>query len=89
MEKPWKQRLSEAVPFIILTILTVPLAIGYIWIIISTFSQRTFGLIPGDDEGNFGGLTLENTFYESIRVIFQDGSGSVCQHLIKIGLDRV
>ena len=60
MEKPWKQRLSEAGPVIILSILTVPLAIGYIWIIISTFSQRTFGLIPVDDEGNFGGLTLEN-----------------------------
>jgi inositol-phosphate transport system permease protein len=60
MEKPWQQRLNEAIPFIILIILTIPLAVGYLWIIISTFSKRTYGLVPVDDEGHFGGLTLEN-----------------------------
>jgi len=60
MQKPWKQRLSESLPLIILTILTIPVAVGYVWIIISTFSKRTYGLIPVDDQGNFGGLTLEN-----------------------------
>ncbi|MGD9147133.1 MAG: carbohydrate ABC transporter permease [Anaerolineae bacterium] len=56
----WKQRLSSAVPYILLTILTIPVFVGYIWIIISTFSGRTYGLVPVDSEGNFGGLTLAN-----------------------------
>jgi len=56
----WKQRLSNAVPYILLTILTVPVFIGYVWIIISTFSSRTYGLVPVDSNGNFGGLTLVN-----------------------------
>lgn len=60
MNKPWSQRLAEATPLVILTILTIPLAVGYIWIVISTFSRRTYGLVPVDDAGNFGGLTLEN-----------------------------
>ena len=60
MQKPWQQRLSETVPLIILTILTIPLAVGYIWIVISTFSKRTHGLIPVDDAGHFGGFTLAN-----------------------------
>ena len=45
---------------VILFILTVPILVGYVWILISTFSQRTYGLIPVDHEGNFGGLTLKN-----------------------------
>jgi len=45
---------------IILLILTVPILVGYVWILISTFSQRTYGLIPVDDYGHFGGLTLKN-----------------------------
>ena len=56
----WKQRLNKAVPVVLLTILTVPVVIGYVWILISTFSQRTYGLVPVDRDGNFGGLTLEN-----------------------------
>jgi len=56
----WKQRLGNAVPVILLTILTIPVVAGYLWIIISTFSTRTHGLIPVDHEGNFGGLTLRN-----------------------------
>jgi inositol-phosphate transport system permease protein len=56
----WKQRLGSAVPYILLTILTVPVFVGYVWIIISTFSSRTYGLVPVDAEGNFGGLTLAN-----------------------------
>jgi inositol-phosphate transport system permease protein len=56
----WKQRLGGAVPFILLLVLTIPVIVGYIWIVISTFSRRTYGLIPVDSEGNFGGLTLEN-----------------------------
>jgi inositol-phosphate transport system permease protein len=56
----WKQRLGNAVPVILLTILTIPVVAGYLWIIISTFSTRTYGLIPVDREGKFGGLTLRN-----------------------------
>jgi inositol-phosphate transport system permease protein len=56
----WKQRLSSIVPYFLLTILTIPVFVGYIWIIISTFSGRTYGLVPVDSEGNFGGLTLNN-----------------------------
>jgi len=47
-------------PTLILLILTLPIMVGYVWIIISTFSQRTYGLIPVDSEGNLGGLTLRN-----------------------------
>lgn len=56
----WKQRLGKALPLLFLTILTIPVVVGYVWIIISTFSQRTYGLIPVDRDGNFGGLTLAN-----------------------------
>jgi inositol-phosphate transport system permease protein len=56
----WKQRLGSAVPYVLLTILTVPVFVGYVWIIISTFSTRTHGLVPVDSNGNFGGLTLDN-----------------------------
>jgi len=59
-EKIWGQRLREAIPLILLTILTIPVVIGFVWVFISTFSRRTYGLIPVDSQGNFGGLTLEN-----------------------------
>ncbi len=45
---------------LVLFIVTVPILVGYVWILISTFSQRTYGLIPVDHEGHFGGLTLKN-----------------------------
>ncbi len=56
----WKQRLGDAVPFILLAILTIPVIVGYVWILVSTFAQRTHGLVPVDSNGDFGGLTLEN-----------------------------
>jgi inositol-phosphate transport system permease protein len=49
-----KERLGTAIPLIVLTILTLPVIIGYIWIIISTFSRTTYGLEPQ------GKLTLQN-----------------------------
>lgn len=58
--KPWRQRISESIPLILLTLLTIPVVIGYVWAFISTFSRRTHGLIPVDSQGNFGGLTLDN-----------------------------
>jgi inositol-phosphate transport system permease protein len=56
----WKQRLGSTIPYILMTILTIPVFIGYVWIVISTFSGRTHGLVPVDSNGNFGGLTLDN-----------------------------
>lgn len=53
-------RRRALVPVLLLGLLTVPIVVGYIWILISTFSQRTHGLIPVDSDGNFGGLTLRN-----------------------------
>ncbi|MEJ5248760.1 MAG: carbohydrate ABC transporter permease [Caldilinea sp.] len=53
-------RWRVAILLLILTILTVPILVGYVWILISTFSQRTYGLIPVDASGQMGGLTLRN-----------------------------
>jgi inositol-phosphate transport system permease protein len=50
----WKERLNVAIPLALLVILTLPIVVGYIWIIISTFSRTTYGLEPQ------GRLTLEN-----------------------------
>jgi len=49
-----KERLGTAIPVIVLVILTLPILIGYAWIIISTFSRTTYGLEPQ------GSLTLKN-----------------------------
>ncbi len=46
--------------YFILGVVSVPILIGYLWMIISTFSERTYGLMPVDAQGNFGGLTLAN-----------------------------
>ncbi|QYJ15233.1 hypothetical protein Rxycam_01048 [Rubrobacter xylanophilus DSM 9941] len=43
-----------------LVLLSVPIVVGYVWLIISTFADRTFGLVPVDSRGEFGGLTLQN-----------------------------
>ena len=53
-------RWQMSLPMAVLAFLTLPIIVGYIWIVISTFSRRTYGLIPVDSEGNFGGLTLQN-----------------------------
>ncbi|RPI84938.1 MAG: carbohydrate ABC transporter permease [Chloroflexi bacterium] len=49
-----KERLGTAFPLTLLVVLTIPVVIGYIWILISTFSRSTYGLEPQ------GRLTLEN-----------------------------
>jgi inositol-phosphate transport system permease protein len=53
----WPGRLT---PYILLTAILSPLIIGYIWLIIATFSYRTQGIIPLDGQGNIGGWTLSN-----------------------------
>lgn len=47
-------------PHLFLVAMLVPLFVGYLWLIIATFSQRTNGLIPVDLQGNIGGWTLSN-----------------------------
>jgi inositol-phosphate transport system permease protein len=39
-------RARNAVPYILLLVLTSPLLVGYLWLVIATFSRRTFGLRP-------------------------------------------
>lgn len=56
----WRQRLGTIIPLGMLALMTLPVVVGYAWIIISTFSQRTYGLKPVDRDGNFGGFTLDN-----------------------------
>ena len=52
---------TKSFPYILLIILTLPIILGYLWIVISTFSTRSYGLIPVDQNGNyFRGLTLSN-----------------------------
>ena len=50
----WRERLGTAIPVIVLALLTLPILVGYAWIIISTFSRTTYGLEPQ------GALTLKN-----------------------------
>jgi len=52
--------LNKIIIFIVLLILSIPIILGYLWLIISTFAEVTHGLLPVDRNGNFGGFTLEN-----------------------------
>ncbi|WP_456396667.1 carbohydrate ABC transporter permease [Desulfurobacterium sp.] len=45
---------------VLLFIISLPIILGFLWIFISTFSIRTFGLLPVDSTGHIGGLTLSN-----------------------------
>ena len=53
----WPGKLT---PYVILLAILSPLFLGYLWLIIATFSTRTEGIIPLDGEGNVGGFTLSN-----------------------------
>jgi inositol-phosphate transport system permease protein len=46
-------RARSALPYLLLLVLTSPLLIGYAWLLLATFSQRTYGLIAD-------GWTLDN-----------------------------
>lgn len=50
----FKQVLSNAVPFLILSILSLPIVIGYFWLFLSSISVRTEGLLPAS------GITFKN-----------------------------
>jgi inositol-phosphate transport system permease protein len=62
----WKGRLT---PYVLLALSLLPLLMGYFWLIMSTISRRTEGLIPINLEGEFGGFTLEHW-----RIIIKDES---------------
>jgi inositol-phosphate transport system permease protein len=47
-------------PYILLSLILAPLMLGYLWLIIATFSYRTQGIIPLDGQNNIGGWTLSN-----------------------------
>ena len=51
---------GRSLPYILLALTLVPLVVGYLWLIIATFSYRTRGILPLNSEGNIGGLTLKN-----------------------------
>jgi len=52
--------LARALPYVILVVSIFPIVLGYVWLIIATFSYRTEGLLPIDAAGNVGGWTLRN-----------------------------
>jgi inositol-phosphate transport system permease protein len=45
---------------VVLVVISLPIIVGYLWLIVSTFADRTQGLLPVDSDGNLGGLTLQN-----------------------------
>jgi len=51
---------AQITPYVILLTILAPLLLGYIWLVIATFSTRTEGILPLDGQGNIGGFTLEN-----------------------------
>ncbi len=48
------------VPYALMVMTLIPLIVGYTWLIIATFSERTRGVLPIDANGEVGGLTLAN-----------------------------
>lgn len=45
---------------LVLVVMSIPVVVGYVWLVIATFAERTHGLLPIDRDGNLGGLTLDN-----------------------------
>jgi inositol-phosphate transport system permease protein len=62
--------ISKSIPYLMLIIFTLPIIVGYAWILISTFSTRTYGLLPVDKHGEFGGFTLSNWSFMFDRSIW-------------------
>ncbi len=62
VQKRWRnsEYRESLLRLISLSVLTVPILVGYLWLLISTFSDRTYGLLPVDDSGHLGGFTLQN-----------------------------
>ncbi|MPZ52335.1 MAG: ABC transporter permease subunit [Acidimicrobiia bacterium] len=62
MRRRWENSEYRATwaPIVIMSLISVPVVLGYLWLIVSTLSDRTHGLIPVDSAGNFGGFTMRN-----------------------------
>ena len=63
--------IARVLPYVVLVVSIFPIVLGYIWLIIATFSYRTEGLLPIDAEGNVGGLTLSNWEFLSDPVVWR------------------
>ncbi len=63
--------IARVLPCVVLVVSIFPIVLGYIWLIIATFSYRTEGLLPIDAEGNVGGLTLSNWEFLSDPVVWR------------------
>jgi inositol-phosphate transport system permease protein len=44
----------------VLAALSIPVIAGYVWLIITSFAERTNGFLPVDRDGSIGGFTLQN-----------------------------
>lgn len=53
-------QILTALPYVVLTISIVPIIVGFVWIIVATFSYRTQGILPINAQGKIGGITLQN-----------------------------
>lgn len=62
-----RSRLNGVVPYVLLLVLTSPLLAGYLWLVIATFSHRTYGLQPeGLTLGNWSFLWQTGNWRESV-----------------------
>ena len=55
-----KRIFGNMIVYLLLVIITIPILVGYAWLVIATFSHRTEGLLPKNVAGNIGGWTLQN-----------------------------
>lgn len=55
-----RRQWANAIPYLLLTLSILPIVVGYAWLVIATFSYRTYGLLPVDGKGQVGGWTLQN-----------------------------
>lgn len=54
------RRSSRALLVVLILVFSAPIILGYAWLLLSTFAERTLGILPVDSAGNFGGFTLSN-----------------------------
>jgi len=47
-------------PYVLMAAIMIPLLIGYLWLVVASFSYRTEGLLPINAAGEFGGFTMRN-----------------------------
>ena len=60
MQTKLRAVLLKPLPILLISLLSLPIIVGFAWVFISTFSRRIYGLMPVTPDGSFGGLTLEN-----------------------------